>query len=116
MDQRPGFMSRLLTDFEQLVLLALARVGDAAYGVTVQAEIEDRTGRQASLAAVYATLGRLEERRLVESWVSPPTARRGGRATKHFRLAPAGARALDEARSAMERMWEGVELREYGSS
>lgn len=103
-------MSKPLTEFEQLILLALARVGDAAYGMAVQAEIEERAGRQASLAAVYATLGKLEERKLVESWVSPPTARRGGRATKHFHLTPAGAAALHDARARMARMWEGVEL------
>ena len=106
-------MPRSLTELEQLILLALARLGTSAYGMAVQEEIADRAGRRTSLAAVYSTLGRLEDRKLVESWVAPATARRGGRATKHYQLTPEGAGALEEARATMGRMWEGVELREY---
>jgi PadR family transcriptional regulator PadR len=103
-------MKKPLTEFEQLVLLSLARLGEDAYGMAVQSEIEHRVGRRASLAAVYATLGRMEERGFVNASVSAPTARRGGRATKYFRLKPSGARALDEARAVMDRMWDGVVL------
>jgi DNA-binding PadR family transcriptional regulator len=100
----------VLNDTEQLVLLALLRLGDDAYGVPVRAEIEARSGRSVSLAAVYATLDRLERRGFVEPWLSEPLPERGGRARKHFVITPAGARALRDARAVMERMWKGVQL------
>lgn len=104
-------MSGTLNETEQLVLLALARLGTGAYGVTVRQEIESRAGRPVSIAAVYAALDRLERRDLASSWLSAPTAARGGRAKKHFRLTAAGIDALEAARKAMDRMWEGLDLR-----
>ena len=98
-----------LSEVEQYVLLALLRLGDDAYGMTVRQQIEERSGRPASIAAVYAALDRLEQSGLVSSWRSEPTARRGGRAKKHFKILPEGALALRAAREAMNRMWEGVD-------
>ena len=94
-----------------MVLLALARLGADGYGVTIREEIERRAGRPVSIAAVYAALDRMERRRLVRSWLSDPTPERGGRAKKHFRIQPSGAVLLHEAREAMARMWEGMDLR-----
>ena len=99
-----------LSEFEQLVLLALARLGERAYGVTIRQEITGRAGKAVSLAAVYATLGRLEERGLVSSRIAAPTATRGGRAKKFFAIEARGTAALLEARDAMQRMWQGLEL------
>lgn len=99
-----------LNETEQLVLLALAHLGEDAYGVTVRAEIEKRGGRPISITAVYGALGRLERSGAVESWLSDPTPERGGRARRHFRITTAGVAALREARSVMERMWRGVRL------
>lgn len=98
-----------LTEFEQMVLLAVARLGDGAYGVSVCEEIEQRTGRSVSVAAAYTALDRLEKRDMVRSWISDATPVRGGRAKKHFVLLPAGAEALHESRRAMARMWEELE-------
>lgn len=98
-----------LTETEQLVLLALVRLGEDAYGVPVRAEIEARSGRAVSLAAVYAALDRLEARGQVESWLSEPLPERGGRARKHFRISAAGAAALWQSREVMARMWKGLE-------
>ena len=98
-----------LTETEQLVMLALVRLGEEAYGVPVRSVIESRSGREVSLAAVYAALDRMERRGLVDSWLSEPLPERGGRARKHFRVTAAGARALHEAREVMQRMWRGVE-------
>jgi DNA-binding PadR family transcriptional regulator len=100
----------MLTETEQLVLLALLRLGENAYGVPIRAEIQDRSGRSVSLAAVYAALDRLEQRRYVATWLSEPVPERGGRARKHFRLTRAGARALRDAREVMSRMWQDLEL------
>jgi DNA-binding PadR family transcriptional regulator len=98
-----------LTELEQFVLLALLRLGDEAYGVSVRREIEDKTGRPISITAIYAALDRLEARGYVSSWVAEATAVRGGRAKKHFELEKAGARALNASRQAMKSMWAGLE-------
>jgi DNA-binding PadR family transcriptional regulator len=99
-----------LSETEQLVLLALARLGEHAYGVTVRKEIQEQGGRAISIAAVYNALDRLEQGRCASSWYSASTPERGGRARKHFAITAAGVDALREARSVMERMWDGVRL------
>lgn len=109
-------MGASLNETEQLVLLALARLREAAYGVTVRQEIEGRSQRPVSIAAVYAALDRLERRGFADPWFSEPTPERGGRAKKHFRLTSEGIEALDAARAAMDRMWEGLDLRAGKSS
>jgi len=101
-----------LTDFELMVLLATMRVGDSAYGVPIAREIETTAGRQAALAVVYATLDRLEQKGLVSSSLGEPTAARGGRAKKFFRVTRPGIRAVRETQQAFVALWRGVrELR-----
>ncbi len=92
-----------------MVLLALVRLGDHAYGVTIREEIEARAGRSISVAATYTALERLGRRDFVQSWTSQPTAVRGGRAKKHFRICPAGVHALRESKRVMANMWDGLE-------
>lgn len=99
-----------LGEFEQVVLLAVAQLGDDGYGVSIRSEIEERAEREVSIGAVYATLSRLEDKGMLASWEGDPEARRGGRARRHYRLEPAGARALRAARGMMDRMWDGVDL------
>ncbi len=101
-----------LGGFEQLVLLALARLGDDAYGVSIRREISERTGREVNIGAVYATLDRLEAKGLAVSETGEPTAERGGRAKRYFRLTAAGAAALEEACRALESMMRGLRLGE----
>jgi DNA-binding PadR family transcriptional regulator len=99
-----------LGEFEQVVLLAVAQLGEEGYGTTIRHEIERRTGRGVSVGAAYATLARLEEKGFVVSWYGEPTAKRGGRSKRHYRLEPAGAEALESTRRMLESMWDGVEL------
>src|SRR6185503_17800159 len=94
-----------LGEFEQLVLLALVRLRDDAYGMTIRQEIEKRTGRQVSIGAAYATLDRLEEKGYVSSRVADPSPQRGGRAKRYFRLTVSGAEALNRSRQALDAMW-----------
>lgn len=107
--ERHRMAVRHLGEFEQLVLLAVARLEDRGYGVTLRQEIEERAGRRCSLGAVYATLDRLEAKGFVSSWEGEPTAERGGRAKRLFRLEPLGARALRKARETLDRMWDGLD-------
>jgi PadR family transcriptional regulator PadR len=102
---------RFLGEFELVVLLAVARLGDEGYGVSVRREIERRTGRATAIGAVYATLERLEAKGCVSSYDGEASPVRGGRARRHFRLETGGVRALREARRQLDRMWDGVELK-----
>ena len=98
-----------LGEFEQMVLLAIARLRGEAYATPIVEEIERRTGRSVSRAAVYITLRRLEEKGFVSSRMSDPTPERGGKRRRYARLEAEGARALREARHATERMWHGLD-------
>ena len=104
-------MDPVLGEFEQVVLFAIVRLDDAAYGATIRREIEARTGRQVSIGAIYTTLDRLENKGLVRSWVGEPTPERGGRRRKYFGLEAAGARALRAAYDAFGAMTAGLEHR-----
>jgi DNA-binding PadR family transcriptional regulator len=104
-------MPHPLGEFEQMVLLALVRLGPDAYGATVRREIEVRAQRDLSISAVYTTLERLEQKGLVRSRVGEPTAERGGRRRRHFELLPLGARSLRDAYNALTGMTAGIERR-----
>lgn len=99
--------SGFLGEFEQVVLLAVARLGDDAYGMRIRREIEARAGRSASIGAVYATLDRLE----AKGYVQARDENTGGRARRFFVLAPAGLAALESARDLQARMWAGLRIR-----
>jgi DNA-binding PadR family transcriptional regulator len=99
-----------LGHFEQLVLTAILNLGEAAYGVTIHAAVSELSApRTVSLGAVYATLERLEDKRLVTSWLSDPTPERGGRSKRHYRLESAGEQALRESVATAKRVCDAVE-------
>ncbi len=98
-----------LGEFEQLVLLALLRLGADAYGMTIRREIEQRAGRPVSIGAAYATLERLEAKGYVRSKLGKPTAERGGRAKRFYKLKPAGETVLRDSLQTVARMAKGLE-------
>ena len=98
-----------LGEFEQIVLLAVARLADAAYGVSIREEIKTCTGRGVSRGAIYVTLDRLEARGYIRTWLADPTPERGGKAKRLCALEPKGARALVQARKALDQMWQGLD-------
>ena len=95
-------------EFEQMVLLAILRRKNDAYGIDVRDEIQGRTGRNVSYGAVYTALDRLERKGLVRHRMGEPLPERGGRARKYFEVTPEGAQALRSTRAALDVMWEGV--------
>ena len=97
-----------LGEFEQLVLLALVRLGKEAYGVAIRDEIEQRTGRDVALGAVYTTLLRLEDKRLVATRLGEPTPQRGGRRKKYYRPLAAGRHELAASLEALRSMTRGL--------
>lgn len=100
-----------LGDLQQLVMIAVARLGQDAYGAAIREELLTVAGRKVAVPTVYVTLVRLEEQGLVASEEAPRPEGVGGRARRVFQLTPAGWRALDDARRAMARMWDGVPQR-----
>ena len=104
-----------LGEFEHLVLLALLRLGDRAYGVTVRQELERRAEREASIGAVYATLERLEKKGLAKSSLGDPTPERGGRSKRFFRITADGITAVNATQRVIRNMTQGLGLvRCYG--
>src|SRR6478672_1479335 len=98
----------LLTDFELMILLAVLRVGDEAYGVQIAREIEATGGRRVVLGAAYAALDRLESNGYVSSQVGSPTPERGGRAKRFFRVTARGIRAVKDTQRALVALWRDV--------
>ena len=103
-------MRDYLGEFEQVVLLALSRLDEGAYGASIHQEILDTTGRDVSIPAVYVTLKRLEKKGLVRSFLGRPSGD-GSRTTKNYALLPEGERALLRSRRLIERLWAGSSLR-----
>ena len=103
-------MAEYIGEFEQLILLALARLGDEAYGVSIRNILIARTRRRPSFGAIYSTLRRMEAKGLVRSYTGAPEAVRGGRAKKHVVLTPRGRAALREAHTAVMNMAEGITI------
>ena len=101
-------MAGSLGEFEQLTLLAVLRLADGAYGVTVRQAIEEVTGRDVSAGAVYTTLSRLEKRGLVSSRVGETTPERTGQRRKYYTVLPAGAAMVHDSMNAVSRMVDGV--------
>ena len=101
---------RYLGEFEHVVLLALLRLEDRAYGVTVRQEIRARTNREVSIGAVYATLDRLQAKGYVKSFRGEPTAERGGRSKRFFRVTASGVTAVNRTQRALQCMTEGLKL------
>ena len=101
-----------LGEFEYVVLLAVLRLGNQAYGVAVRQEIEAQTGREVSIGAVYATLDRLEAKGYVESHAGDPTPERGGRSKRFFHVTGKGAAAVHRTQRALKSMMKGLDFSE----
>ena len=105
MTKQSGFLG----EFEQMVLLAILRLGDEAYGVKVVEELRDQADREVNRGSLYLTLDRLEAKGMLESVIAKPTPERGGRGKRYLTVTPAGARALQKSRLTLLRLWQGVE-------
>jgi PadR family transcriptional regulator PadR len=104
-----------LGDLEELVLLAVLRLGGDAYGAGIREVLRNDAGRSVSISTIYVTLMRLEEKGMVRSWMGEPTGERGGKARRYFEVRPEGVEAVEAVRDVRDRMWEGVRAAEEGS-
>lgn len=103
-----------LGEFELLVMLAVLRLGDGAYGVPISREIEQHSGRDVAFGTVYATLERLQEKGLVSSKLGEATAQRGGRAKRYFRVTSTGLRSVRETKQTLTGFWRDLPALEGG--
>ncbi len=94
-----------LGEFEELVLLTIAALGNDAYGVSIQQDIETRCNRSISIGALHSTITRLEEKGFLKSWTGGATAERGGRRKRYFEITEAGKKVLSEAKSLRDELW-----------
>lgn len=99
-----------LGEFEQLILLAILRLGEDAYGVTIRTELAERGGRNVAPGALYTTLERLEAKGVITSRMGDPTPQRGGRAKRYVTVTAAGMQALTRALQAYERLLDGLDV------
>ena len=102
-------VTNILGGFENLLLLAILRLGDRAYGVTIRLELLDSAGRDVAVGAIYTGLDRLQQKGFVTSWNGEPTRERGGRAKKFYRVTPSGKQALKETHRALRQLAAGLE-------
>ena len=103
------YWAPVVGEFEHTVLMALMRLGNGAYGAAIQREIRERTGRDASAGTVHMTLGRLESKKMIVSYVGNPSPQRGGRRRRHYLIHTEGEKALGRAYRAFIAMAEGHE-------
>ena len=99
-----------LNRIELLTLLAIVRLGEKAYGVTIYDEIQRVAGSDVSMAGVYSAIDRLERRGLVRAWRSAPRPERGGRARRHYGLTAPGRDLVKQERELSMKMWRGLVL------
>jgi DNA-binding PadR family transcriptional regulator len=104
-----------LGNFELMIMLALIRSGEDAYGVPISKTLQESMGREVPLGSVYATLERLEEKGLVSSRIGEPTPERGGRAKRYFRVTARGLREVRTARGTLIKLWQGIPALEGGT-
>ena len=103
------YYAPIVGEFELLVLLALVRLGNGAYGASIRREIRERTGRDISVGTAYMALGRLEEKKMIASYAGLPTRQRGGRRRKHYLIDKLGEQALGRAYRALIAMSAGIQ-------
>lgn len=104
-------MKTYLGELEELVLLTIASLGDQAYGVAIQQELEQRCNRNITIGALHATIARLEEKGFLRSWLGGATAERGGRSKRFFEITQAGKKAVAEAKYLRDELWQLAKLK-----
>jgi PadR family transcriptional regulator, regulatory protein PadR len=94
-----------LGEFEELVLLTVATLGEEAYGVSIQQDIEARCNRSISIGALHSTIARLEEKGFLKSWLGGATQERGGRSKRYYEISQTGKKAVSESKSLRDELW-----------
>jgi PadR family transcriptional regulator PadR len=104
-------MKGYLGEFEELVLLTIANLGDQSYGLNILRDINERANRNLSMGAMHSTLTRLEEKGFLTSYMGEPTKERGGRRKRFFQLTASGITALSDMKSLRDELWSGANFK-----
>jgi DNA-binding PadR family transcriptional regulator len=104
-------MKTYLGEFEELVLLTIATLGDQAYGVAIKDSIELRCDRSISIGALHSTITRLEEKKFLSSWMGGATAERGGRSKRYYEITQSGKEALSTAKTLRDELWSESKIK-----
>ena len=104
----------MLTRMEELLLLTVWRLQDDAYGLAIRRQVSDLLDKKVSVGAVYIPLERLAKKCLLDTWESEPTAKRGGRRKRFYKLTPKGLSALNTVRQIHEAAWAGLPALAFG--
>ncbi len=99
-------MKVYLGEFEEIVLLTIATLGDEAYGVMIQKDIEERCNRTISIGALHSTITRLDQKGFLKSWVGGATKERGGRSKRYYEITQAGKKAVADTKSLRDELWD----------
>jgi PadR family transcriptional regulator PadR len=99
-------MKVYLGEFEEIVLLTIATLGNEAYGVMIQKDIEERSNRTISIGALHSTITRLEEKGFLKSWVGGATKERGGRSKRYYEITQAGKKSVADTKSLRDELWD----------
>jgi DNA-binding PadR family transcriptional regulator len=99
-------MKGYIGEFEELVLLTIASLGEGAYGVSIKENIEKRSDRSISIGALHSTITRLEEKGLIKSWLGEPTQERGGRRKRFFEITHQGKVSLHHVKDLRDELWK----------
>ena len=102
---------KLLSSHDEVLMLVILSLGHNAYGMTIRREVSRATGKNWSIGAIYDPLYRLEQRDMVESFLSEPTGERGGRSKRIFRVTPKGLEMLHKQKSVRDALWDGVKVK-----
>lgn len=98
-------MKAYLGEFEELVLLTIATLGQEAYGVSIQQDLDSRCNRTISIGALHSTITRLEEKGFLKSWLGGATSERGGRSKRFYEITQAGKNAVAETKGMRDELW-----------
>ncbi len=100
---------KLLTRAEELILLAIWRLGEDAYCVPILDQVQEVSGKKWTLGSIYITLHRLEKRHYVQSELGAPTAEKGGKSKRFYTVTASGLEALRITHKVEKAMWDGIE-------
>ncbi len=98
----------MLSRADEILLMAILRLKDNAYGVTIIKEVKKSTGRELKIGALWVALDILSKKGLIEKRMGDPTPQRGGRSKIYYALTPNGLNELEKIRDFQRELWKGI--------
>lgn len=96
-------------EFEELILLTIAALGEQAYSVSICDEIESVSGRKMKLGVIHPVLNRLENKGFISSRLGEATKERGGRRKRFYQVTHTGKVTLKKVKSQRDLLWGKID-------